>query len=63
MFGQYTEGEVKVMKNIHEYIINSKPEKDVGDMMWVKNCYNDSMYKRSKEPLYKTIHSDKHSSH
>ena len=45
------------MKNIYEYIVNNKPEKDVGDMMWIKNCYNEDMYKRSQEPLYNTIHS------
>ena len=44
------------MNDVHEYIINSKPEKDIGDMMWIKNCYNENMYKRSQEPLYKSIH-------
>ena len=57
MFGQYTEGEVKVMNDVHEYIINGKPEKDFGDVMWINNCYNEDMYKRSQEPLYNAIHS------
>ena len=33
IIGQYTEGEVKMMNDVHEYIINSKPEKDFGDVM------------------------------
>ena len=48
LVGQYTEGDVKMMNNVHEYIINSKPEKDFGDVMWINNCYNEDMNMRSQ---------------
>ena len=57
MVGQYSEDDVKMMNDVHEYIINSKPEKDFGDVMWIKNCYNEDVYKRSQEPLYNDFHS------
>ena len=45
-----------MMNDVHEYIINSKPEKDFGDEMWINNCYNEDMNMRSQEPLDNDAH-------
>ena len=49
MIGQYTDGNITMMNNVHDYIMNNKPEKDFGDEMWIHNCFNEDLKMRYKE--------------